>query len=149
MPARHWSRLRRLLPVLLLVVAPLPGLAQSQPSQVERGEYLARAGDCISCHTAQGGQPFAGGLRLDTPFGYMLSPNITPDPDTGIGKWSVDEIADYLGSGNKPDGDVAGGLMAEVIEGTLSGYKDLTQADRVAIAQYLKSIPPIRNKIGK
>jgi mono/diheme cytochrome c family protein len=76
-------------------------------------------------------------------------PNITPDPDTGLGKWSVEEIADYLGSGNKPDGDVAGGLMAEVIEGTLAGYKDLTQADRVAIAQYLKTIPPIRNKIGK
>jgi hypothetical protein len=75
--------------------------------------------------------------------------NITPDLDTGIGKWSVEEIADYLGTGNKPDGDVAGGLMGEVIEGTLSGYKDLTNADRVAIAQYLKSIPPVRNKIGK
>ena len=61
----------------------------------------------------------------------------------------MEEIADYLGTGNKPDGDVAGGLMAEVIDGTLAGYKDLTEADRVAIAQYLKSIPPIRNKIGK
>ena len=76
-------------------------------------------------------------------------PNITPDVETGIGKWSVEEIADYLGSGNKPDGDVAGGLMGEVIEGTLAGYKDLTPADRTAIAQYLKTIPPIRNKIGK
>ena len=45
-----------------------------------RGEYLARAGDCVSCHTAPGGAPFAGGLRIDTPFGPMLSPNITPDP---------------------------------------------------------------------
>ena len=76
-------------------------------------------------------------------------PNITPDRDTGIGKWSVEEIADYLGSGNKPDGDVAGGLMLEVIEGTLAGYKDLTRADLLAIAQYLKSIPAVRNKIGK
>jgi hypothetical protein len=76
-------------------------------------------------------------------------PNITPDPDTGIGKWSVEEIAEYLGTGNKPDGDVAGGLMGEVIDGTLAGYKDLTQADRLAIAQYLKSIPAVRNKIGK
>ena len=62
---------------------------------------------------------------------------------------SIEEIADYLGSGNKPDGDVAGGLMGEVIDGTLAGYKDLSKADRVAIAQYLKSIPPVRNKIGK
>ena len=56
-------------------------------SLVERGEYLARAGDCVSCHTASGGPPFAGGLRIDTPFGYMLTPNITPDPETGIGRW--------------------------------------------------------------
>ena len=74
-------------------------------------------------------------------------PNITPDVDTGIGKWTVEQIADYLGTGNKPDGDVAGGLMGEVIDGTLAGYKDLSIADRVAIAQYLKTLPPIRNKI--
>src|SRR5437867_433545 len=71
--------------VLVLLVACVSAGAQTP---VERGEYLARAGDCVSCHTAAGGAPFAGGLRLDTPFGYMLSPNITPDPDTGIGRWS-------------------------------------------------------------
>jgi hypothetical protein len=75
--------------------------------------------------------------------------NITPDPETGIGKWSIEEIADYLGSGNKPDGDVAGGLMGEVIEGTFAGYKHMTRDDLVAIAQYLKSIPAVRNRIGK
>jgi hypothetical protein len=75
-------------------------------------------------------------------------PNITPDPTTGL-TWSEEEIADYLGSGNKPDGDVAGGLMGEVIEGTLAGYKDMTKADRLAIARYLKTLPPIKNKIGK
>jgi hypothetical protein len=73
-------------------------------------------------------------------------PNITPDKDTGL-TWSVEQIAEYLGTGIKPDGDVAGGLMSEVIQGTLAGYKDLAQADRLAIAQYLKSIPAIRNKI--
>jgi hypothetical protein len=75
-------------------------------------------------------------------------PNITPDKDTGL-TWSEEEIAEYLETGNKPDGDVAGGLMGEVIEGTSAGYKDLTKADRLAIARYLKTIPPIRNKIGK
>jgi hypothetical protein len=75
-------------------------------------------------------------------------PNITPDPTTGL-TWSEEEIADYLGSGNKPDGDVAGGLMGEVIEGTLAGFKDMTKVDRLAIAQYLKTIPPIKNKIRK
>ena len=61
----------------------------------------------------------------------------------------MDQIADYLGTGNKADGDVASGLMAEVIHGTTAGYKDLTKADRLAIAHYLKSIPPVHNKIGK
>ena len=62
---------------------------------------------------------------------------------------SEEEIADYLETGNKPDGDVAGGLMAEVIEGTAAGYKDLTKEDRLAIARYLKTIPAVRNKISK
>ena len=73
-------------------------------------------------------------------------PNITPDQATGIGGWSVEQIAEYLGTGTRPDGDIAGGLMAEVIEGTLAGYKDLTSADRLAIAQYLKTIPAISSK---
>jgi len=75
-------------------------------------------------------------------------PNITPDKDTGL-TWSVQEIAEYLGTGNKPDGDVAGSLMGEVIQGTTAGYRDMTQADRLAIAQYLKSIPAVKNKIGQ
>ena len=64
----------------------------AQPPQAARGQYLAQAGDCISCHTAKGGAPFAGGYRLDTPFGYMLAPNITPDADTGIGNWSAGDF---------------------------------------------------------
>jgi mono/diheme cytochrome c family protein len=126
--------------------APTAGLA--------RGEYLVKAvGHCGECHTPRTMTMATDNSRFlaGNPKGPddQAMPNITPDPDTGLGKWSVEEIADYLGSGNKPDGDVAGGLMAEVIEGTLAGYKDLTKADRTAIALYLKSIPPIRNKIGK
>jgi mono/diheme cytochrome c family protein len=64
----------------------------SPPDPVKRGEYLARAGNCIGCHTAPGGVPFAGGLRMETPFGYMLTSNITPDLETGIGSWSADEF---------------------------------------------------------
>jgi cytochrome c2 len=75
-------------------------------------------------------------------------PNITPDKDTGL-TWTEEEISDYLATGNKPDGDVAGSLMGEMIQGTSAGYKDLTKADRLAIARYLKTIPPIKNKIGK
>lgn len=74
-------------------------------------------------------------------------PNITPDPETGL-TWSVEQIANYLASGNKPDGDVAGGLMGEVIAGTTAGYKDMTRADLLAIAAYLKSVPPVKNRVG-
>jgi mono/diheme cytochrome c family protein len=126
--------------------APTAGLA--------RGEYLVRAvGHCGECHTPRTLTMATDNSRFlaGNPTGPedQAMPNITPDRETGIGTWSVDEIADYLGTGNKPDGDVAGGLMGEVIEGTLAGYKDLSLADRVAIAQYLKSIPAVRNKIGK
>ena len=143
------------LPTWLAAFAPRETPPPKAPtSGVARGEYLVRAvGHCGECHSPRT-------MTMATDNGRFLAgnpkgpedsamPNITPDAETGIGKWSVEEIADYLGSGNKPDGDVAGGLMAEVIEGTLSGYKDLSKADRTAIAQYLKTIPPIRNKIGK
>jgi mono/diheme cytochrome c family protein len=131
--------------------APPPKAPTSGPA---RGEYLVKAvGHCGECHTPRTMTMASDNSRFlaGTPKGPedQAMPNVTPDPDTGIGKWSVEEIAEYLGTGNKPDGDVAGGLMGEVIDGTLAGYKDLSQADRLAIAQYLKSIPAVRNKIGK
>lgn len=55
---------------------------------VARGDYLTKAADCAACHTVPGGQPFAGGLAFRLPFGTIYSPNITPDPETGIGSWS-------------------------------------------------------------
>jgi mono/diheme cytochrome c family protein len=143
------------LPAWLAAFAPRETPPPKAPtSGPARGEYLVKAvGHCGECHTprtmtmASDNSRFLAGTAKGPEDQAM--PNITPDPDTGIGKWSVEEIAEYLGTGNKPDGDVAGGLMGEVIDGTLAGYKDLTQADRLAIAQYLKSIPAVRNKIGK
>jgi len=143
------------LPAWLAAFAPRETPPPKAPtSGVARGEYLVKAvGHCGECHTPRTMTMATDNTRFlaGTPKGPEDSaiPNITPDSDTGIGKWSVEEIADYLGTGNKPDGDVAGGLMGELIDGTLSGYKDLSQADRVAIAQFLKSIPAVRNKISK
>jgi mono/diheme cytochrome c family protein len=143
------------LPTWLAAFAPRETPPPKAPtSGIARGEYLVKAvGHCGECHTprtmtmASDNSRFLAGTAKGPEDQAM--PNITPDPDTGIGKWSVEEIADYLGGGLKPDGDVAGGLMGEVIEGTLAGYKHMTRADLVAIAQYLKSIPAVRNKIGK
>jgi mono/diheme cytochrome c family protein len=122
-------------------------------SGVARGEYLVRAvGHCGECHTPRGVTQAVDNSRFlaGNPKGPENSvvPNITPDKDTGL-SWSEEQIAEYMGTGNKPDGDVAGGLMGEVIQGTSAGYKDLTTADRLAMARYLKTIPPIKNKIGK
>jgi hypothetical protein len=63
---------------------------------VERGRYLATAADCAACHTKPGGEPFAGGVALQTPFGTLVGPNITPDPTAGIGSWTDDEFVSAL-----------------------------------------------------
>ena len=142
------------LPAWLAAFAPRETPPASAPtSGLARGEYLVRAvGHCGECHTPRGvtqatdNSRFLGGSPKG-PEGDPV-PNITPDKDSGL-TWSEEEIAEYLETGNKPDGDVAGGLMAEVIEGTSAGYRHLTKQDRLAIARYLKSIPAVRNKVTK
>ena len=91
------------------IASPPPCVAQSNPnaepaSQVQQGEYLARAGDCIACHTAPTGRPFAGGRAMPTPFGTLYSTNITPDPETGIGHWSEAAFARAMHEGVARDG---------------------------------------------
>ena len=71
---------------------------------VEAGRYVAVAGDCVACHTLPGGQPFAGGLGIASPIGTIYSSNITPDPNTGIGKYSLDDFDRAVRYGIKPDG---------------------------------------------
>jgi mono/diheme cytochrome c family protein len=140
------------LPAWLAAFAPRETPPPSAPTAgVARGEYLVRAvGHCGECHTPRGVTQATDNSRFlaGNPKGPedAIVPNITPDPDTGL-RWSEEEIVEYLGTGSKPDGDVAGGLMGEVIQGTTAGYKDLTRSDREAIAKYLKSIPPVRNKV--
>jgi mono/diheme cytochrome c family protein len=141
------------LPAWLAAFAPREAPPAAAPTAgVPRGEYLVRAvAHCGECHTPRTMTMATDNSRFlaGNPTGPedATVPNITPDPDTGIGKWTVQQIAEYLATGTKPDGDFAGGLMGEVIDGTLAGYKDLTAADRLAIAQYLKTIPPVRNKV--
>jgi mono/diheme cytochrome c family protein len=115
--------------------------AEPQQTPVQRGEYLARAADCVSCHTAQGGAPYAGGLRLDTPFGYMLSPNITPDPDTGIGHWSADDFYRAMHHGVNRSGQYLYPAMP------FDFYSKVTREDIAAILAYLRTLEPVRNAV--
>lgn len=72
--------------------------------QLQRGRNIAAAGLCVVCHTAQNGQPNAGGLAMDTPFGTIYSTNITPDPETGIGSWSFEAFDRAMRRGIARDG---------------------------------------------
>ncbi|MFJ9532959.1 c-type cytochrome [Herbaspirillum sp. NPDC101396] len=81
-----------------------PTPSTPQPQQIQRGEYLARAGDCMACHTVKGKAPFSGGLAMNTPFGTIYSTNITPDKQTGIGDYSYDDFASALRKGKGRNG---------------------------------------------
>ena len=75
----------------------------SDDAQVKRGQYLARAADCMACHTAEGGAPFAGGLPIHSPFGTIYGSNITPDKQYGIGNYSADEFFAAVTEGKRKD----------------------------------------------
>ncbi|MGZ9143784.1 MAG: c-type cytochrome, partial [Candidatus Binatia bacterium] len=127
--------------------------AQAPKSGIERGKYLTNhVAICGDCHTPRNsfGVPnqslYMAGSPKDGPIGELV-PNITPDKETGIGDWKREDISELLLTGTKPDYDNVQGLMEEVIRGTTHGYKDMTKEDALAIADYLKSIPAIKNKM--
>ncbi|HCP57264.1 MAG TPA: cytochrome C, partial [Pseudomonas sp.] len=78
--------------------------AGTDSAQIKRGEYIAHLGDCVACHTAPGGKLMAGGLELKTPMGIIYSSNITPDPETGIGKYTFEEFARAMREGVNAQG---------------------------------------------
>lgn len=89
---------------LLLLSAPALAEDLGDPTQIAKGEYIARVGNCVSCHTANGGALFAGGLPMQTPFGRIYTTNITPDKTTGIGTWSYGDFARLMREGIHKDG---------------------------------------------
>ena len=105
MPGRPWG-LGAILAWSLLCSALAGGEARSEPDPeaIVHGKALTIAGDCASCHTADPAKPFAGGKRIDTPFGGIFSANLTPDRDTGLGAWSDDDFYRALRFGVAPDG---------------------------------------------
>ncbi len=93
--------------ILFAALIATSGAAQADPDNyviAKRGQELATAGDCVACHTAPGGVPFAGGLALATPFGVIMTPNITPDDATGIGHWSKSEFFRAMHEGRSRNG---------------------------------------------
>ena len=118
------------------VKTPVAAAAPSD-SMVARGAYLARAGNCQTCHTAQGGQPYAGGLGIATPFGTVFTSNLTPDDKTGIGAWSSSHFWRAMHNGRSKDGR----LLYPAFPYT--SYTQVTREDSDAIFAYLNSLPAV------
>jgi mono/diheme cytochrome c family protein len=130
------------------LLATLPATAALAQTPVERGRYLVdTVMTCHNCHTPMGpnGPQFdkalSGGLRFNDPPWDVTGSNITPDPETGIGKWSDADIKKALLEGVRPNG----GHLAEVMPSGF--YKILTPGDLDGIVAYLRSLPPVKNKV--
>ena len=106
------------------------------PELIEQGRYLARAGNCVACHTEPGRAPFAGGRRITTPFGDVFSSNLTPDEATGIGAWSSADFWRALHYGKSRDGRRLYPAFP------YPNYTRVSRADADAIFAYLQSLPP-------
>jgi mono/diheme cytochrome c family protein len=133
--------------VLLYAFHPglLPQKARAMSATVStqtltRGEYLARAGDCVACHSVPNGRLFAGGREMATPFGSLFVPNITPDDDTGIGRWNGDDFYRMMHTGVSRDGALLYPAMP------FASYTKVTRSDSDAIFSYLQSVTPVQQK---
>lgn len=123
----------------LLVAAPSVAQTPGAADPVARGEYLARAGDCVACHTAPGGKPYAGGVAFKLPFGTLYSRNITPDPETGIGSWSDDDFVRAMQQGIAKSGEHLYPAFP------YTAYTKLSRDDILAIKAYIFSLTPVRS----
>ena len=138
--------MRTILAVVLLCTAFAVGeghaQSKSEPLTAEdiaRGKALTDAGGCASCHTADPAKPFAGGKRIDTPFGGIYSPNLTPDRETGLGAWSDDAFYDALRFGVARDGSRYYPAFP------YPNFTKLTRQDILAIRAYLATLTPVSN----
>jgi mono/diheme cytochrome c family protein len=115
--------------------SPIAGSPHNLPPNVTRGAYLARAADCVACHTAEGGTPFAGGRPFKLPFGTIYSTNLTPDHATGIGSWSEDDFVRAIRQGIGPSGHLYPAMP-------YTSYTQMSREDVLAIRGYLLTLKP-------
>ena len=133
------TRRKQIFGALLLAVAGATAAhAETSASLRARGEYLARAGDCVSCHSAPGGKAFAGGLKMGSPLGVIYSTNITPDPDTGIGRYTLEDFDRAVRRGVASDGHRLYPAMP------YPSYAKLSDADVGALYEFfMRGVSPI------
>src|ERR1700754_2636637 len=130
---------------VLFAAVIVPDRAMADPdnyASATRGKALAIAGDCVACHTAPGGKPFAGGLALATPFGVIMTPNITPDDATGIGRWTQSEFSRAMHEGRGRNGSYLYPAFPYPY------FTKVTREDTDAIYDYLKTLAPVTNAVN-
>jgi mono/diheme cytochrome c family protein len=139
--------MRAILLLLLLCTAFASGECFADPradraaEEAARGKALTEAGDCAGCHTADAAKPFAGGKRIDTPFGSIYAPNLTPDRETGLGGWSDNDFYRALRHGVAPSG------ARYYPAFPYPNFTRLTRPDILAIRAYLATLAPVRNQV--
>jgi mono/diheme cytochrome c family protein len=109
----------------------------ASPAQIARGAYIARAGNCMACHTTRGGEPYAGGRAIETPFGAVYTSNLTPDDKSGIGSWSAAHFWRAMHNGRSKDGR----LLYPAFPYT--SFTQVTREDSDALFAYLRSLPAV------
>lgn len=137
------SALRNTLAALALIMGGATAHAEGadQADRIMRGQYQAVLGDCMACHTRPGGAPFAGGLPLETPFGALVPPNITPDPETGIGQWSEADFTRMMRTGIGHGGRRLYPAMP------YPAYSLMTERDIADLWAYLATVEPVANRV--
>jgi mono/diheme cytochrome c family protein len=138
---RTGRSLATILATLVLCGAFRSEAAEPSEETIARGKALVVAGDCASCHTADPAKPFAGGKRIDTPFGGIYAPNLTPDRETGIRGWSDEDFLRALRQGVAPDGSRYYPAFPYPY------FTKLVRDDILAIRAYLGTLEPVRNKV--
>lgn len=136
--------------IAAMAVAAVASAAQAQ-TPVERGRYLFESiAACGNCHTPKTGQgqpdlsrDLAGGMKFDEPFGVAYAPNITPDPETGIGKWTDAQLITAIREGKRPDGSIIGPPMPIPL------YRGISDDDAKAIVAYMRTVKPVVNKVPR
>ena len=149
--------MKRVLLILLLILVAVPAIwlapqfgdedvssgtiaATDSAQQIEHGAYLAKAGNCIACHTARGGQAYAGGRGIVTPFGTIYASNITPDRETGLGAWTADDFWRALHHGKSKDGSFLYPAFP------YPNYTRMTRTDSDALYAYFRSVEPVKQE---
>lgn len=149
--------MKRILLILIALVIAVPALVigiqlvhapendhpsppvSNKDEQLVRGEYLARAGNCMGCHTARGGEQYAGGRPISTPFGMIYSSNLTPD-DTGLGRWTKDDFWRAIHNGKSRDGSFLYPAFP------YPNYTKVTRADSDALFAYFQAQAPVKQE---